>query len=1295
MKKFLLVIIISFVGLQINGQVPEKFNYQGVLRNASGDLITNTNVTIQLSILEGSTSANASFIEQHNVTTNSYGQFAVIIGNGTNQTGSIDAIDWSVGQVYLKTELDESGGTTFTELSTVMLITVPYALYANDVANKDDADANPTNEIQQLYFKNDSVFISGGNGIKMPYDSSNWVISGNTMYYNGGNVGIGSSTPLSNLEVKSNMVGTDALFQVINANNDTVFAVYPDGVKIFVDQSAKGKVGGFAISGRSPNKGLDVDILKVTLDSTRIYVSDTASAKGKVGGFAISGRSPNKGSGNEYLVITPDSTRIYVNDSSATKGKVGGFAISGRSPNKGGVNDYFQVTRDSTRVYITESNTKGKIGGFAISGRSPNKGSGYEFMRVTADSTRIFTKDSVSGFGVSNLSSGKSESYMKLNPNNYFIGHRSGDSIKSGLYNSFFGYEAGYSTDDGDNNIFIGYRSGYTNDVGEGNLFIGNESGFSNMYGSSNVFMGYQAGYGNTEGDYNTYIGYQSAFMSSKGSYNTFVGYKSGNLNIGQSNVFMGYLAGGNSPGGQDNVFIGNQSGYITTSSANVFIGNETGLNNLGGSSNIFIGDESGKANVSGNYNVFLGRQAGFANEDGWLNVYLGNFAGQGGISGLENVFIGSESGRYATGDHNVFIGSRTGTSSVVIGDDNIFIGYNAGAQATGSDNIYLGKDAGRTSNGSNNIMIGYEYSGSNKLGISTLIYGDYSDFHNQIMRVHGKLRVGSWVDPVETLDVAGAIKIGYTTNTFEGTIRYTGSAFEGRTSSGWLPLSGYHYLHAEDLNPYNALYVDSEGKVGIGLTNPSDWLHVWSNSSTYKGLKISNGTPHLVLDNQTLNADDYEIIADVNNLYIKHDAADDGTFESTRLTLTSTGNLGIGTTPVEKLHVAGDIRLNAGGDIAFTDDNTSIYEDSDDLYFTADDDILFRPDDDIYIATGDNTTYWVMFDNANRRLGINSTSPSAILDLDNGPYLADPLEVNCYGTTKLFVDVSTGGTSIGSTATPPTNGLYVAGRLGIGTSTPDDELELTGDFMFTGGADRRLSLPDGTKTLIVGPNAYNTRPWGVLAEAAGYIALRVDGSTSKSLYLTDNGYVGVGISSPTNKFHVNEVANTGEYAAYIRHSGNSYAYHGLRIAAGAYESNGGTTYMIDLRDGDVSAVGSITMRNHTIYFNQTSDRRLKTNIQNTSIRGLEVIKNMPVVDFAFKESPDYLHTGFIAQDIQKVFPEAVSENQDGYLQLSLPTLVPILTKAIQEQDEKITKLEKENEALKQKLDEILELLKE
>jgi hypothetical protein len=446
---FLILIIIPF--LQVYSQVPETFNYQGLLHNSSGDLVKNTNIKVKISILQNSATGDLVFSEDHIVNTNNYGQFVVNIGSGNVLSGNFSTIDWSTS-MYLKTEVANPADGTLVNLGTVKLLSVPYALLAKDAVNKNDADADPTNEIQDLNLDNnvltitnnanptqinlapyagtntdnqtlsltgtelfisngnfvdlailqdgvedsdsdptnelqvlsisndtiyltngefvklpldevndadnnpgneiqyltiagDTLEISDGNKVVFPYDSSRWAINGDKLYYNSGNVGVGSSDPVSKLEVKSSST-TEALFQVINANNDTVFAVYSNGVKVFVDPTQKGHLGGFAVSGRTSTKlGENVEYFRVTPDSTRIYVNEDTTAKSRLGGFAVSGRTSGKGEVKEYITINKDSTRIYI-DSASTKSRLGGFAVSGRTSTKSGYvpDDYFNIS---------------------------------------------------------------------------------------------------------------------------------------------------------------------------------------------------------------------------------------------------------------------------------------------------------------------------------------------------------------------------------------------------------------------------------------------------------------------------------------------------------------------------------------------------------------------------------------------------------------------------------------------------------------------------------------------------------------------------------------------------------------------------------------------------------------------------------------------------------------------------------------------------------------------------------------------------------------------------------------
>ena len=113
-------------------QVPNKFNYQAVARNSLGQFIPNANINLRLTILRGGPSGTQVYSETRRVTTNSVGLFSAVIGGdgATSTTGSIGAVNWSAGNMYLRVEADPIGGTNFVSMGTTELVSVPYALYA-------------------------------------------------------------------------------------------------------------------------------------------------------------------------------------------------------------------------------------------------------------------------------------------------------------------------------------------------------------------------------------------------------------------------------------------------------------------------------------------------------------------------------------------------------------------------------------------------------------------------------------------------------------------------------------------------------------------------------------------------------------------------------------------------------------------------------------------------------------------------------------------------------------------------------------------------------------------------------------------------------------------------------------------------------------------------------------------------------------------------------------------------------------------------------------------------------------
>jgi hypothetical protein len=135
--KFIYTLILSVCFLlNSNAQAPQGINYQGVARNVQGVELTNQLIGIELSVLNGSANGTVVYTEQHSVNTDAGGLFTLTIGLGTPTIGTFVAINWAVGGgKWLKVSMDANGGSNFQLLGTSQLLSVPFALYAGNVAN--------------------------------------------------------------------------------------------------------------------------------------------------------------------------------------------------------------------------------------------------------------------------------------------------------------------------------------------------------------------------------------------------------------------------------------------------------------------------------------------------------------------------------------------------------------------------------------------------------------------------------------------------------------------------------------------------------------------------------------------------------------------------------------------------------------------------------------------------------------------------------------------------------------------------------------------------------------------------------------------------------------------------------------------------------------------------------------------------------------------------------------------------------------------------------------------------------
>ena len=175
----LIAVLFLFCSTIVYGQVvPQGINYQAVALDQQGQPIPGVDIVgrpiddaeigVRISILEASPTGNVLYQEEHEVLTDQYGMFNLTIGQGLQVSAdAFNTINWQ-GDKFLQVELSIENNGAFTLSAVQQLMSVPYAFLADRALNTDDADADASNEIQNLSISGDSLTISAGNTVLLP-----------------------------------------------------------------------------------------------------------------------------------------------------------------------------------------------------------------------------------------------------------------------------------------------------------------------------------------------------------------------------------------------------------------------------------------------------------------------------------------------------------------------------------------------------------------------------------------------------------------------------------------------------------------------------------------------------------------------------------------------------------------------------------------------------------------------------------------------------------------------------------------------------------------------------------------------------------------------------------------------------------------------------------------------------------------------------------------------------------------------------------------------------------------------
>jgi trimeric autotransporter adhesin len=321
-----------------------------------------------------------------------------------------------------------------------------------------------------------------------------------------------------------------------------------------------------------------------------------------------------------------------------------------------------------------------------------------------------------------------------------------------------------------------------------------------------------------------------------------------------------------------------------------------------------------------------------------------------------------------------------------------------------------------------------------------------------------------------------------------------------------------------------------------------------------------------------------------------------------------------------------------------------------------------------------------------NGNVGIGTTSPAPPVGATNGATLqvygndatirltdttvsnADwALFAQSFNTTKLFriYDVS---------AATDRLDINSSGNVGIGTASPANPLtvwgsstgNVIGSIVNTGTGASAASL------LLLGNNTSQTTAGALFENSSG--ATGYGGGNSLNLYnFISGGAISIGTSGAVPSIYVAGssglvvIGGTTPLGALTEYWNNT-TLQGfvMQATTGTYNGN-----PILFENSSAALSGYIAQTASSVAYNTTSDRRLKENIVPTA-RGLDTLLRIPVDDFNFIADPKKARVqGFVAQDLYKFYPEAVTVGGDDPKKkpwaVDYGRVTPLLVKAIQE----------------------------
>lgn len=509
MKNILLKLfsVLLFYSTVFSQSIPQRMNYQGVLKDGSGIILPDGSYSLTFKLYNNSTGGAALWSETQSVNLQS--------GIFSTQLGSITPITLPFTERYY---LGVSVGAGSELAPRIPLSSVPYSFMSLNV---------PDSSLSAIKISNGQV-VKSLNGLK---DNINLVAGSNvTITPNGNNLNISSTGGGSGGISGSGSVNYVPMFSGSTAIGNSV--IYQLNGNIGIGTTNPDKK--FVVAG-------DAQINEITVGLGGGLVPNNSAFGWKSLNFNTSGFNNSAFGYNAlysntlgYANTSLGEGTLYSNTTASRNIAIGNGALYTQSFNNGGAvwnSDNVAVGVGALvlnqPIGIENGNQNVALGNFTL--HTNTTGS----KNIAVGHTALYSNTN----GFFNVAVGTSALYSNIEGySNTATGIRALEANTTGSANTANGSHSLLYNSTGNFNSAFGYYALWNNTTGDWNTAIGSNCLENNTYGYSNVSVGHSSSINVTFGKQNTAVGTNSLPITTTGSYNTAVGYNAGPNGLGLFN---------------------------------------------------------------------------------------------------------------------------------------------------------------------------------------------------------------------------------------------------------------------------------------------------------------------------------------------------------------------------------------------------------------------------------------------------------------------------------------------------------------------------------------------------------------------------------------------------------------------------------------------------------------------------------------------------------------------------------------------------------------------------------------